>query len=55
VIFKVYCKILVLLGLVQIKEILDVAMAKIKKIDIAVTYSHVTKCLGFIYSIIITS
>jgi hypothetical protein len=38
VISKVYLKILVSLRLVQNLEILDLAMAKVEKINIAVTY-----------------
>ncbi len=43
---KVYCKILVLLKMVQNLENSDIAMAKIEKINIAVTYSKVPLRLG---------
>jgi hypothetical protein len=38
-ILKVFCKILVSFGLVQILEISDLAMMKGEKVNIAVTYS----------------
>jgi hypothetical protein len=39
---KVYCKILVLLWLIQNFKISDLAMAKVEKINIAVTYKKLT-------------
>ncbi len=36
-ILKVYCKILVLFGLVQNLEIFDLEIAKVKKVNIAIT------------------
>jgi hypothetical protein len=45
VILKVYCKILVLLQLVQNLQISDLAMAKVQKFNIAVTFDVVTLCL----------
>jgi hypothetical protein len=45
VILKVYCKISVLLRLVQNLQISDLAMAKVKKFNITVTFDVVTLCL----------
>jgi len=38
---KVDCKILVSIGLIQNFENLDLAMAKVKKVNISVTYSQI--------------
>jgi hypothetical protein len=45
VILKVYCKISVLLGLAQNLQISDLAMAKVEKFNIAVTFDVVILCL----------
>jgi hypothetical protein len=53
VLSKVDHKISVLFGLIQNFEILDLEMAKVKKVDTAVTSSHITMNVPILWLFII--